>query len=206
MWMDKIDFKKQLAEFYAPGAKAVQIVDVPKMNFVMVDGNGSPEQGEYMEAIETLYSISYTLKFMVKKETAMDYGVMPLEGLWWAKDMADFIKGNKDNWQWTALIMQPEYVTDVLFHLAVDKVKADKNPPALQRARFESFLEGLSAQIMYSGPYSQEGPTISRIHEFIAENGYQLHGKHHEIYLGDPRRTRPEKLKTIIRQPMRKNT
>jgi hypothetical protein len=200
--MDKIDFKKQLANLYAPGKKTVQIVDVPEMNFVVVDGKGSPDDPAYAEAIGVLYAISYTLKFMIKKTGGTDYGVMPLDGLWWSDNMADFAEHNKKNWQWTALIMQPEYVTEALFKEAVDKVKATKNPPGLDKARFEPFKEGLSAQIMYFGPYSEEGPVIQTIHKFIQENGYSLSGKHHEIYLGDPRRTAPAKLKTIIRQPM----
>ncbi len=202
--MAKIDFKKQLSTLYAPGKKAIQIVDVPALNFVMIDGKGSPAGAEYAEAIQVLYTISYTLKFMIKKSGGTDYGVMPLEGLWWSDDMLDFINHNKSNWQWTALIMQPEFVTADLFSAAIEQVKASKNPPGLAKARFASFKEGLSAQIMYLGPYSDEGPTIQKIHQFIQENGYALSGKHHEIYLSDPRRTAPEKLKTIIRQPMQK--
>ena len=200
--MEKIDIKKKLANLYAPGTKTVQTVTVPKMNFIMIDGTGNPNNRAYQQAVEALYTLSYTLKFTIKKESGVEYSVMPLEGLWWAQDMPDFQKGNKDNWQWTAMIMQPEYVTEKLFRSAVDKVKADKNPPALSEARFEAFDEGLCAQIMYIGPYAEEGPIISRIHEFIADSRYQLRGKHHEIYLGDPRRSKPEKLKTILRQPM----
>ena len=203
--MEKIDFKKQMASFYCPGGKTVQIVDVPKMNFVMIDGVGDPNKTAFQEAVGALYSISYTLKFMIKKETGVDYGVMPLEGLWWANDMADFAQGNKDAWQWTSLIMQPEYVTETLFRSAIEKVKSTKDIPAVTQARFEAFHEGPCAQIMYLGPYSEEGPIISRIHEFAAENGYKLRGKHHEIYLGDPRRSKPEKLKTILRQPVEKD-
>jgi hypothetical protein len=202
--MPKLDFKKQLSALYAPGAKEVQIVDVPGMNFVMIDGTGDPDAAAYQEAVETLYSISYTLKFMVKKETGADYGVMPLEGLWWAKNLEDFAAQKRNNWQWTSMIMQPEPVTQEFFQAAIEKLKVTKNPPALSKARFESFHEGLCAQIMYLGPYSQEGPTILRIHAFITEQGNKLRGKHHEIYLGDPRRTAPEKLKTVLRQPMEK--
>jgi hypothetical protein len=202
--MPKLDFKKQLSALYAPGAKAVQIVDVPRMNFVMIDGTGDPDAVAYQQAVEALYSISYTLKFMVKKETGVDYGVLPLEGLWWAKNIEDFAAQNRNNWLWTALMMQPEPVTGEFFQAAVEKLKASKNPPALSKACFEAFHEGLCAQIMYFGPYSQEGPTILRIHDFIAEQRYKLRGKHHEIYLGDPRRSKPEKLKTVLRQPMEK--
>ena len=199
--MAKIDLKKQLSDLYSPSVREVQIVDVPAMNFVVIDGKGSPDDTPYQQAVGALYSIAYTLKFMLKK-AGTDYGVMPLEGLWWADNMADFAEHTKKNWQWTALIMQPQYVTEKLFQESFDKLKATKNPPGLSAVRFENFHEGLCAQIMYLGPYSEEAPVITRIHEFIHTNGYALRGKHHEIYLGDPRRTKPEKLKTIIRQPM----
>ncbi len=200
--MEKIDFKKQMASFYNPGAKAIQTVVVREMNFVMIDGTGDPNQSLYQEAIEALYSISYALKFAVKKETGIDFTVMPLEGLWWSKDVTDFTAGNRDGWLWTSLIMQPEYVTQVQFHSTIEKLKTTRHLPALSRARFEPFHEGLCAQNLYVGPYSEEGPVIRQIHEFITGNGYQPRGKHHEIYLSDPRRSKPEKLKTILRQPM----
>lgn len=129
--------------------------------------------------------------------------VMPLEGLWWTDDMRKFSVQNKDIWKWTAMIMQPEYVTKDLFDKALKRVEKKKNPPALSKARFESFHEGLSAQLMHIGPFSAEGPTVKRLHNFIRENGYELRGKHHEIYLSDPRRSRPGKMKTVIRQPIR---
>jgi hypothetical protein len=128
----------------------------------------------------------------------------PLEGLWWSENMDDFTQGNKENWDWTMMIMQPEPVTRELF----DKVSGDmarkKDLPALNRMRLETYQEGLSVQILYYGPYADEGPTIARMHAFIAEEGYVTNGKHHEIYLGDVRKTAPEKLKTVIRQPIRK--
>lgn len=205
--MKKIDLKKELKHLYNPSTKEISIVDVPKMNFLMVDGKGDPNTSqEYKEAIEALYTVSYSLKFMIKKgETAIDYVVMPLEGLWWTDDMAQFSTENKGIWKWTAMIMQPEYVTKDLVTKAFEQVEKKKNPPALSKMRFESFHEGLSAQIMHIGPYSAEGPTIKKLHSFIKEKGYEFDGlvqKHHEIYLSDPRRTAPEKMKTIIRQPM----
>jgi hypothetical protein len=206
--LEKIDFKKQLKNFYSPSAKEITLVDVPRMNFVMIDGSGDPNKvKEYTEAIEALYSIAYTLKFTVKKEQETDYGVMPLEGLWWAADMTLFAQGNKDTWKWTAMIMQPEFVTPTLFASVIKQLEKKKPLPALSRARLQEFNEGLSAQIMYTGPYSGEGPTVQKIHDFIKERGYEFDGlnqKHHEIYLGDPRRTAPEKLKTVIRQPVGK--
>ena len=205
--MEKVDLKKELKHLYNPPGKEVNLVDVPPMNFVMIDGSGDPNKAkEYQDAIEALYAISYAIKFSVKKDRGIDYGVMPLEGLWWADDMSLFATANKDIWKWTAMITQPEYVTPALFKVVLQQVEKKKSLPALSKARFQSFNEGQSAQIMYLGPYSDEGPTILRIHEFIKERGYTFEGltqKHHEIYLSDPRRTAPEKLKTIIRQPVR---
>lgn len=202
--MIKIDLKKDLKHLYNPSSKEVAVVDVSEVEFLMVDGAGNPNTAqEYKDAIEALYSVSYALKFMVKKgESAIDYAVMPLEGLWWVDDMTQFSMENKDAWKWTAMIMQPEYVTEGLVNAALRQVEKKKNPPALSKIRFESFHEGLSAQIMHIGPYSAEGPTIERLHNFIKENGYELRGKHHEIYLSDPRRSAPEKMRTVIRQPM----
>ncbi|MGB5931944.1 MAG: GyrI-like domain-containing protein [Anaerolineae bacterium] len=202
--MTKVDFKKELRQLYKPSPKEVVVVDVPEMNLLMIDGVGDPNTAqEYKDAIEALYSVSYALKFMVKKgESAIDYAVMPLEGLWWVDDMPQFSMENKDAWKWTAMIMQPEYVTEGLVNEALRQVEKKKNPPALSKIRFESFHEGLSAQIMHIGPYSAEGPTIERLHNFIKENGYELRGRHHEIYLSDPRRSAPEKMRTVIRQPM----
>jgi len=202
--MKKIDLKKELKHLYSVSTKEVAIVDVPEMKFLMVDGDGNPNDSqEFKEGIEALYSVSYTLKFMIKKgETAVDYVVLPLEGLWWSDDMAAFSAGEKDKWKWTLMIMQPRYVTEDLFETAAHEVGKKKNPPALSRIRYKSYHEGLSAQIMHIGPYSGEGPTIERLHSFIKEKGHNLRGKHHEIYLSDPRRTAPEKIKTIIRQPM----
>ncbi len=202
--MLKIDWKKELKHLYRPSARALVAVDVPAMNFLMIDGAGDPNSAqEYQQAVEALYAVAYALKFMVKKgPAAVDYGVMPLEGLWWVDDMRQFSVDDKGAWQWTMMIMQPEHVTEALLEEALEQVRVKKDPAALARMRFESYHEGLSAQIMHVGPYAAEAPTIEKIHRFIAENGYQLRGKHHEIYLGDPRRTAPERLKTIIRQPM----
>jgi hypothetical protein len=200
--MKKIDLKKELKHLYNP-SKEIALVDVPEMNFLMIDGTGDPNTSQdYKDAIESLYAVSYTLKFMVKKEKAVDYVVMPLEGLWWTEPMSQFTMENKDMWQWTAMIMQPEYVTEELFNRAVEQVQIKKNLPSLSKIKFKSLYEGLSTQLMYIGPYSAEGPTIEKLHNFIEENGYELRGKHHEIYLSDPRRSAPEKLKTVIRQPV----
>jgi len=199
-----VDFKKELKQLYKPSAKEISVVEVPAMNFLLVDGEGAPGSAQYGEAVSALFSIAYALKFMVKKGKGVDYGVMPLEGLWWMDDMAKFGADNesKKKWKWTALIMQPKYVTAEDFKAAVEQTKKKKDLPALQKVRFESFKEGPSAQIMYVGPFADEGPTIQKIHAHIKAGGHQLSGKHHEIYLNDPSKTAPEKLKTVIRQPM----
>ena len=174
------------------------------MNFLMINGEGDPNTSDdYRGAIEALFTVSYAVKFMIKKgPAAIDYGVMPLEGLWWTDDMADFSRDNKDIWQWTAMIMQPECVTAGLLEEAKAQAARKKDLRSAPKLRFGSFLEGQAAQILHVGPYAEEGPTIARLHDFIAEEGLSRAGRHHEIYLGDPRRTAPAKLKTIIRQPV----
>jgi len=199
--MAKIDYKKQLKHLYKPSARKVEIVDVPRMNFLMIDGEGDPNTSqEFQDAVEALFGVSYTLKFMIKKaELEIDYGVMPLEGLWWADDMTQFSIEKKGSWKWTLMIMQPEFVTINLFDEAVVQVDKKKNPIALPKIDFDSFSEGMAVQIMHLGPFSEEGPTIQKLHDFIRENGFKLSGRHHEIYLSDIRKAAPEKWKTIIR-------
>ncbi|MGC1378849.1 MAG: GyrI-like domain-containing protein [Anaerolineales bacterium] len=203
--MEKVDLKKELKSLYNPSAKTVSMVDVPAFNFLMIDGHGNPNTApEYAQALEALYALAYTLKFKIKKgATGVDYAVMPLEGLWWVEDMDLFSVASKDDWLWTMMIAQPRYVTAELFAEALGEVEKKKGPVALSKARFEAYHEGPSAQIMYFGPYADEGPTIAKIHAFIRESGCQLQGKHHEIYLGDPRKSAPEKLRTVIRQPFK---
>lgn len=201
--LDKVDFRKELKNLYNPSVKEVTVVNVPAMNFLLVNGEGTPTSPQYSEAIEALFNVAYTLKFIVKKDKVIDYAVMPLESLWWVDDMTKFSADRKGEWKWTAMIMQPKYVTDNDFNLAIKQVKKKKNPAALPKVRFESFKEGLAAQIMYVGPFSAEGPTITKIHTFIQNSGHLLSGKHHEIYLNNPATTAPEKLKTILRQPMK---
>ena len=201
--MKKINLKKELSDFYNPSKAKVSFVDVPAMNFLMVDGKGDPNTAKsYAAAIETLYSVSYTLKFTVKKgEMAIDYGVMPLESLWWVEDMTKFDPVKKEDWLWTAMIMQPDFITKEMVEEARESVRIKKNPKALSLLRFETFREGPCAQIMHIGPFSEEGPNIAKIHKAIEDSGYQLSGKHHEIYLSDFRRTAPERLRTVVRQP-----
>jgi hypothetical protein len=202
------DWKKELKHLYNPSAKEFTLVDVPPMQFLMIDGQGDPNTAaEYSDALESLYPLAYTLKFMSKRELDRDYAVPPLEGLWWAADMEVFtVRADRDAWQWTMMMMTPEWITQEQFEWAVAEVRRKKNPAALDKMRLETFHEGLSVQIMHIGPYSAEGPTIARLHgEFLPQNGLVETGKHHEIYLGDPRRSAPEKLKTILRQPVRRN-
>ncbi len=201
--MGKVDFKKELKHLYQPSAKEVVQVEVPPMNYLMVDGEGDPNTSkEYSDAIEVLFIISYAVKFMVKKgATAIDFGVMPLEGLWWADDMSKFGTSDKSNWKWTMMIAQPSFVTREIIECAIADVKKKKNPIAIAKVRLESLSEGSCAQIMHIGPFSEEGPTIEKVHQFI-ERRSQRTGKHHEIYLSDIRKADPSKWKTIIRQPM----
>jgi hypothetical protein len=201
----KIDLRKELKQLYNPPAKEVVLVDVPDMAFLMVDGSGDPNTAqEYQAALNALYSASYTLKFLIKKEMSIDYPVMALEGLWWTNDMLEFSMDNKGIWHWTSMIMQPGCVTAELVTRACEELKQKKELPALSKLRFERFHEGLSAQTMHIGPYAAEKPTIEKLHAYIQEHGYEFNGKHHEIYLGDPRRAAPEKMKTVLRQPVKR--
>lgn len=202
--MKKIDLKKELKHLYQPSAKEVVQVDVPTMNYLMVDGEGDPNTSQaFSAAVEALFAVSYTVKFKVKKgELAIDYGVMPLEGLWWADDMLRFSIEDKSSWKWTLMIMQPEFVTKEMINTAISEVREKKKATAISRVRFESLGEGKCAQILHVGPFSEEGPTIEKVHAFIDSRG-ERSGKHHEIYLSDTRKADPGKWKTIIRQPMR---
>jgi hypothetical protein len=202
--MQKIDFKKELRHLYQPSAREVVVVEVPPLNYLMLDGEGDPNTSPaYQAAVEALFALSYAIKFMVKKGAlAIDYGVLPLEGLWWADDMSSFSTADKSNWKWTMMIMQPDFITPTLVSEALKKQKGKAEPSVLEKVRFESFAEGTCAQIMHIGPFSAEGPTIERLHRFIADSGRQRRGKHHEIYLSDIRKADPAKWKTVIRQPM----
>ena len=202
--MRKIDYKKELKHLYRPSAMKVEAVDVPRMNFLMIDGKGDPSTSqEFKDAIGVLYPLSYTLKFMIKKGAiGVDYGVLPLEGLWWADDMSSFVDDRREHWQWTLMIMQPELVTEQMVQEANAQVLKKKNPVSLPLVRFESFEEGKVAQILHVGPFSEEGPSVEKVHAFIEESGSHRRGKHHEIYLSDIRRAAADNWKTIIRQPM----
>jgi hypothetical protein len=196
---------KERELLYKASAREPVIVRVPEMGFVMIDGQGDPNTSPgYADAIQALYSLSYTLKFGLKRELGLQYRVGPLEGLWWSEDMAEFSEDRKGDWSWIMMIAQPDEVTPDRFDLARTDVGHKKDLPGLPRARLQRFEEGTSAQILYIGPFSGEGPTIRRLHTFIKEQGHAfdgIHQKHHEIYLSDPRRSAPERWRTIIRQP-----
>jgi len=201
--MEKVDLKKQFASLYKATAK-IELVTVPKLTYLMVDGHGDPNNSKlFQDAVAALFSISYTIKFMFKKgEQQIDFGVMPLEGVWWTDDINNFSMENKAAWKWTLMILQPQFVTGGIVAQAKALVAKRKALPLLNEVRLEEMDEGLCAQVLHTGPYSTETATILRLHSFIAESGYKLHGKHREIYLSDMRRTAPDKLKTIIRQPI----
>ena len=202
--MAKRDLKRELKQLYTPSAGHVEILDVPSLTFLMIDGSGDPNTSqEYKEAVEALYALAYTAKFKIKKsDPALDYTVMPLEGLWWVDDMRHFSLNDKANWQWTMLIAQPTEVTAELLAEVVAQVERKKRPARVREVRLAPYHEGRAAQIMHVGPYAAEAPAIAKLHAFIEEHGYRLRGKHHEIYLKDPSRTALEKLQTIIRQPI----
>lgn len=201
--MAKRDFKKELKYLYQPSTKDFSVVDVPPMNFLMIDGRGDPNNNpEFQEGMDALYGMVYTIKFALKPQ-GIEFVVPPSEALWWMEDMSELNLETKDRWEWTMMIMQPDEVTQEIVEAAQEELASKKDPPALAKLRYERFHEGLSVQIMYIGAYADEGPTIARMHDFIHDRGYDFNGKHHEIYLGDPRRTAPERLKTVIRQPVK---
>jgi len=203
--MTQLDLRKQWKHLYAPSAKKIELVDVPEFKFVMLDGRIEPGDAPgtspgFGEAMGALYGAAYTLKFMSKlrKEDPIDYPVMALEGLWWVED-GKFDITVKDNWVYTLMLMQPDHITPAMFGEALAQAAKKRPNPALSRLRLASFREGLCVQTMHLGPYDTEPATIERMHRWAKESGYQLAGKHHEIYLGDPRRADPAKLKTVLR-------
>ena len=213
--MKTLDLKKDLKYLYAPSAKKAEIVNVPRLQFAMIDGiiEKGKEPGNspiFAEATQALYSISYTLKFMLKKRktNAIDYPVMALEGLWGVQDkMVDVAK--KDNWTYTLIILQPDVITKDIFAEGLEQVRKKKgDSPILSKLRLSHFEEGVCVQMMHIGPYATEPVTIEIMRAFAAENGYRdnvgSNGLHHEIYLGDPRKAKPEKLKTVVRHPLKK--
>ncbi|MGV8897079.1 MAG: GyrI-like domain-containing protein [Rhodoglobus sp.] len=198
--MDKSDFRRERRDLYAP-PRDVVMVDVPAFEFLAIDGVGDPNASpRYVAAVEALYSLSYAAKFASKAVLERDYVVGPLEGLWHSERVDSFTDRSKSEWSWTMMIRQPRWLTDEVRAQALAKVEK-KKLVALADVRQISFAEGTAAQLMHVGSYDDEGPAIARMHDWIAANGYGLRGRHHEIYLGDPRRVAPERLKTVLRQP-----
>ncbi|MGQ4876913.1 MAG: GyrI-like domain-containing protein [Promethearchaeia archaeon] len=206
----KFDYKKEFPDLYSPSSKEPMIVDVPPMKFWMIDGKGDPNNSKsFQEAIKIVYSASYTLKMkIVKKENpSKDYVVPPLEGLWWTEGNKQWSMENRDNWYWTIMIRIPDFVTELQIEKALNLLNENdnlKDLPSLKKLKIETYNEGLSVQILHIGPYSAEIQTLKKLDEFIEKNGYIYHKKHHEIYLNDPRRTKPQNLKTILRHPIKK--
>ncbi len=203
--IEKIDYKKTLIPFYTASTKDPSFVELPDLNFLMIDGQGDPNvSAEYKEAVSALFTLAYALKFHIKKTLGIDFGVMPLEGLWWVEDMSTFSIEAKNRWQWTMMILQPEWIgSEMAAHLQEETYRK-KKLAALKKVRYETYSEETAVQLMHIGSFSAEGPNIALMHKYARENGFHLAGKHHEIYLSDFTRSAPEKLKTILRQPVKK--
>ncbi|RPH74687.1 hypothetical protein EHM76_03090 [bacterium] len=207
--MITLELRKQYRTMYNPSAREVQLVDVPPLQFLRINGAIEPGQGPgtspgFQEAMEALYGAAYTLKYLFKKRATdpVDYPVMVLEGLWWVED-GQFNIEIKDNWLYTLMIVQPDVVTPAHFTEALEQMRKKKGDlPAFARLRLETFHEGPSIQVMHIGPYASEPATVQRMHEFAGQHGLRLRHDHHEIYMGDPRRADPAKLKTILRHPV----
>jgi Uncharacterized conserved protein len=204
------DFKKEFKDLYQP--KDISVTDVPEMLFIMIDGKGDPNtSADYLSAVEVLYGLSYSIKMSKMSgklpEGYFDYVVPPLEGLWNYDDGGPFRFGEKNKFVWTSMIRQPEFVTREIFEAAKTSLLKKKPELDLSKAKLEKFKEGLCVQALHTGPYDGEPATIAKMEKFILENGYSSDfgfRRHHEIYLSDPRKTETEKLKTIIRQPIKR--
>jgi hypothetical protein len=204
--MERIDFKKTFKHLYSPKPGKPELVDVPKMQFAMVDGQGDPNTAlEFQDAIGALYSTVYGLKFSRKKAgLEPDYTIGALEGLWWNITGEKYGIGKKEDWHWTVMIWLPDEITKAEFNNFINELKVKKPNPALDKIRLEFFEEGPCVQIMHIGPYDTESKSIKLMHDFALAQGYSQSGKHHEIYLSDPRRVAPEKNRTIVRHPVAK--
>jgi hypothetical protein len=208
--MDTLDYRKELKSLYSPSAKKVELVQVPCLHFLRIDGIIEPGKAPgtspaFAAAVSALYTLSYTLKFMLKKraENPVDYKVMALEALWWVDDQP-FIITEPGGWRWSAMIAQPPCVTPDIWLAGRSEAGRKKDNPAIESVRFEPFEEGLCVQVLHLGPYAAEPATVQKMDDFAAEHGYTMHAKHHEIYLSDPLRTAPDKLRTILRHPVKK--
>lgn len=208
-----IDFMKQDKALYLPKTEP-EIIHIPKMKFIMVDGKGQPEGGppehntEFQNAFSALYGIAYSIKMSYKKgdEPAgyQNFKVAPPEGLWWMEDGKAFDMKRPEEWRWTLMLRMPEFVTPEVVAGYAEQLNQKKKTSIYSNVRLEEYEEGDVVQLMHIGPYDQEGPNIEKMLDYAKEKGYQLRGKHHELYYGDPRRTAPERLKTVLRQPVQK--
>jgi hypothetical protein len=203
--VEKYDIKKAHKALYAPSSTDFTLVDVPELRYLAVDGHGDPNTAPaYAEAIEALFGVAYTLKFESKNALGRDFVVGPLEALWRAEDMGAFTSRDKDAWDWTAMIVQPDWITAEMVDAAVAKLRSKKPLPAIEKLRPLTLNEGQSVQILHTGSYDDEGPILDRLHhEYLPAHGLTFNGDHHEIYLSDARRTEPSKLKTVLRQPVK---
>ena len=206
--MGIIDLRKELRNLYSPPSKSVVVIDIPAFNFVMIDGTmltgQTPENSsDFQQAIGALYGASYTIKFQTKlrPENPVNYSVMALEGLWWV-DSGKFDFQSTEPWHYTLMMLQPDFISPQMYQEAIQQLQKKRPNPALERLRYERFQEGLCVQTMHIGPYADEPATIQKMQDFIQQHGYRLRGRHHEIYLGDPRKANPEKLKTVLRHPI----
>ncbi|MFF5361902.1 GyrI-like domain-containing protein [Streptomyces scabiei] len=200
----KYDVKRALKACYAPKNTDWELVDVPELRYLAVDGHGDPNTAAaYRHAVEALYAVAYTVKFTSKRELGEDFVVGPLEGLWWADDMDAFLARRKDDWRWRMLINVPGWITDPMIEEARAAALARKDRPALGDVRPETLREGTSAQVLHIGSYDDETPVLTRLHrDYLPAHGLREAGLHHEIYLSDPRRTDPARLRTVLRQPV----
>lgn len=204
--MEKYDLKVARRDLYAPSAKDFSIVDVPEMRYLAVDGSGDPNvSDEYAAAVQALYTVAYTVKAHSRQALGRDFVVPPLEGLWWADDMTSFVRREKSAWHWTMLIALPEWIADDVVTTARQAARQKKpDLAAIDAVAVRTLHEGRSVQILHVGSYDDEGPVLEKLHtKFLPEHGLAPAGHHHEIYLSDPRRTQPAKLKTILRQPVK---
>ncbi len=203
--MTTYDVKRELKALYAPRNVTWEIVDVPRQQFLAIDGRGNPNTApEYAAAVQALYAVAYVLKFANKRQEGRDFVVAPLEGLWWSEEPAAFMARAKDTWQWTMLIGQPEWITEPMVQAALTTALEKKKLPAIGQIRRLVLEEGWCAQVLHIGPYDEEAPVLAELHgAFFTEHRLTFNGLHHEVYLGDPRRTDPSKLKTVLRQPVR---
>jgi hypothetical protein len=204
--MDKLDLLKQKKDLYSASLNIVKFLTIPPANYLMISGEGDPNISQfYKDSLQALYSLAYSLKFTVKKgNPSIDFKVMPLEGLWWIDNMNLFSVKEKGDWKWTMMILQPDFIHNDLVKEICEQVIQKKGLLLTKKVRFEHYIEGDCAQLLHLGPYSAEGENIEKLHATISEHGFYRKGKHHEIYLNTPLKTAPEKLKTIIRQPIGK--